>query len=91
MSTTDKYGLFIKNHCDPFKKYEIFDIFLSLDFSFLERLDISLILKRAFILYLRGDNMAGIRMDRWMVFRRFIYFVWNLRYQEKFYLNLWFV
>ena len=87
MSTTDEYGLFFKNIVILLKSviFLIFLIFfLNLDFSFLEGLDISLILKKAFILDLRGDNMAGIKINRCMVFRRFIYFVWHLRYQEKF-------
>ena len=64
MSTTDGYGLFLKNIVILLKSVRFLIFFLSLDFSFLEGLDISLILKKAFILDLRGDNMA--RVSGWI-------------------------
>ena len=65
-------------------------LFLSLDFSFLGGLDISLILKKAFIFYLRGDNMTGVLgwIDEW--FSKGLFTLFVICAIKKIYLNLWF-
>ena len=69
MSTTDEYGLIFKNIVIILKSVRFLIFFLSLDFSFLEGLDISLISKKAFILDLRSYNMVGVSgwIDGWFL------------------------